>query len=54
VIESITDCAFSWPISGDLVSIIASSGGWMGTYAGSNLLRFEDGFDRCYEPSGHS
>jgi hypothetical protein len=28
VIESITDCAFSWPISGDWVSIVGFEGGW--------------------------
>ena len=46
--ESITDCAFSWPISALSYSVKRSfCEEGLETYVGSSPARFARGFDRC-------
>lgn len=51
--ESITDCAFSWPISRIMVKC-DSNGRGRATNVGSNQPHFADDFFQYYELCAHS
>lgn len=52
--ESITDWAFSWPISSSLSVYGVVCGGMGDTHADSSLPHCVDGFVRCYAPCARS
>lgn len=53
VMESMTDWAFSWPISGSFVSVEEQMEGGK-SHVGSSLLHFADDSFRCCELCGRS
>lgn len=55
VIESMTDCAFSWPISMPSCQSLNSSARWRSeSYVGNSRLHCVSGCDRCCEPCARS